>query len=66
MKVVCHAEQKRHYPEQFIVNGVFRTNPELPERFDRLLEAALAAGCEQVFRLLKVAGQEPDPATTPW
>jgi acetoin utilization deacetylase AcuC-like enzyme len=48
MKVVCHEEQKRHYPEQFIVNGVFRTNPEQPERFDRLLSAALAAGCEPV------------------
>lgn len=45
MKVVCHPEQKRHYPEHFLVNGRFQPNPEMPERYDRLLEGALAAGC---------------------
>ncbi len=45
MKVVCHPDQKQHYPEQFLVNGCFQPNPEMPERFDRLLEGALAAGC---------------------
>ena len=40
MKVVCHPEQKLHYPEKFLVNGVFQPNPEVPERYDRLLEAA--------------------------
>jgi len=45
MKVVCHSEQKRHYPQRFLVNGVFQPNPEQPERQDRLLQAALKAGC---------------------
>jgi acetoin utilization deacetylase AcuC-like enzyme len=48
LKVIGHPDQRRHYPEQFIVNGVFRPNPELPERFDRLLAAALDVGCEPV------------------
>ncbi len=43
MKVVCHPDQKQHYPKQFLVNGRFRPNPEKPERLDRLLEGALAA-----------------------
>jgi len=45
MKVVCHVDQKLHYPKQFLVNGCFQPNPEMPERFDRLLEGARAAGC---------------------
>jgi len=45
MKVVYHLDQKQHYPKQFLVNGRFRPNPEKPERLDRLLEGALAAGC---------------------
>jgi acetoin utilization deacetylase AcuC-like enzyme len=45
MKVVCHADQKKHYPRQFLVNGRFQPNPELPERLDRLLRGAQAAGC---------------------
>jgi acetoin utilization deacetylase AcuC-like enzyme len=45
MKVVCHPEQKQHYPKQFLVNGVFQVNPEMPERFDCLLQGAKAAGC---------------------
>lgn len=45
MKVVFHPEQKQHYPEQFLVNGVFQPNPELPERAERLLQGAIAAGC---------------------
>lgn len=45
MKVVFHPEQKQHYPEQFLVNGVFQPNPEQPERAERLLQGALAAGC---------------------
>lgn len=47
MKVVSHPEQKQHYPRKFLVNGVFQPNPEMPERFDRLLKGALAAGCTQ-------------------
>lgn len=45
MKVVYHPCQKQHYPERFLVNGCFQPNPEMPERLDRLLEGALAAGC---------------------
>lgn len=45
MKVVFAEQQKRHYPEQFLVNGVMQPNPELPERCDRLLAGALEAGC---------------------
>lgn len=45
MKVVCHSGQRQHYPPHFLVNGVFQPNPEMPERQDRLLQAALAAGC---------------------
>jgi acetoin utilization deacetylase AcuC-like enzyme len=46
MKVIFAEEQKRHYPKHFLVNGVFRPNTEQPERADRLLKGALAAGCE--------------------
>ncbi len=45
MKVVCHPDQKRHYPERFLVNGRFQPNPETPERLDLLRDGALAAGC---------------------
>lgn len=45
MKVICHPEQRQHYPPHFLVNGVFEPNPEVPERQDRLLRAALDAGC---------------------
>jgi acetoin utilization deacetylase AcuC-like enzyme len=46
MKVVFHDGQKQHYPERFLVNGRFQPNPEMPERLDRLLDGALAAGCK--------------------
>jgi len=46
MKVIYHPDQKQHYPKQFLVNGCFQPNPEKPERLDRLLEGALAAGYE--------------------
>jgi len=48
MKVVFDPEQKRHYPRHFLVNGVVETNPEVPERADRLLAAARQAGLEHV------------------
>jgi acetoin utilization deacetylase AcuC-like enzyme len=45
MKVFCAAErQKVHYPRSFLVNGAQQPNPEVPERVDRLLQAAAAAG----------------------
>ena len=37
-------EQKRHAPERFMVAGVFRPSAEQPERADRLLAGARAAG----------------------
>ena len=41
MKVICHPDQRLHYPPGFLVNGVFRPNPEVQERYDRLLEQCL-------------------------
>lgn len=37
-------EQRRHYPESYLVNGVFHPNPEQPARIDSLLAGASAAG----------------------
>jgi acetoin utilization deacetylase AcuC-like enzyme len=45
MKVVYSAIQKNHYPRHFLVNGVMEPNPEMPDRCDRLLQAAFNAGC---------------------
>lgn len=45
MKVIFAEEQKHHYPQHFLVNGVSQPNPEKPERADRLLKGAIAAGC---------------------
>ncbi|MEE4143320.1 MAG: histone deacetylase family protein [Halieaceae bacterium] len=47
MKCVLSASQARHYPESFLVNGERQPNPESPDRVDRLLRGALAAGLEQ-------------------
>jgi acetoin utilization deacetylase AcuC-like enzyme len=57
MQVICHPEQRRHYPPHFLVNGVFQPNPEVPERQDCLLRAALDAGCRHEMPLLH--GMEP-------
>lgn len=46
MKVVYDEAQKLHYPRNFVSSGVTTANPEQPERADRLLAAALAAGLE--------------------
>ena len=46
MKVIFHELQRRHYPRHFLVNGAPQPNPEVPERVDRLLEAACQAGHE--------------------
>ncbi len=45
MKAFFAVEQRRHYPEAYLVNGVFHPNPEQPARVDRLLAGASAAGC---------------------
>jgi acetoin utilization deacetylase AcuC-like enzyme len=44
MKVIYTDAHKGHYPRHFLVNGVVEANPEVPERAERLLAAAKAAG----------------------
>lgn len=41
--ILAETEQKRHYPEYFLVNGANQANPEQPERVNRLKAGALAA-----------------------
>lgn len=45
MKAFFAEEERLHYPESFLVNGVFKPNPEHPSRIDKLLAGAEAAGC---------------------
>lgn len=46
MKAFYADEQKRHDPRAFLSSGAPQPNPEKPERVDRLLAGARAAGCE--------------------
>ncbi len=46
--VLAEAEQKRHYPPSYLVNGVQQQNPERPDRVSMLLNGAKDAGCEIV------------------
>jgi len=48
MKAFYAAEQKRHDPKMFLSSGAQKPNPEVPERIERLLAGAKAAGCEIV------------------
>lgn len=48
MKVVFSANQLGHDPKSYLSSGTQAPNPELPARADRLLQAALASGLEQV------------------
>jgi len=48
MKCVYANEQKKHYPESFLVNGERQANPETPQRVDLLLAGAQAAGMEVI------------------
>ncbi len=48
MKCVFNAQQNKHYPKSYLVNGVREANPESPQRVDLLLEGAAAAGMTQV------------------
>lgn len=48
MKAFYAAEQKRHDPKMFLSSGAQKPNPEVPERVERLLAGAKAAGCEVV------------------
>ncbi|CCV13379.1 hypothetical protein MESS4_550052 [Mesorhizobium sp. STM 4661] len=45
MKTFYAAEQKRHDPKAFLSSGAKQPNPEKPERVERLLAGAKAAGC---------------------
>ena len=45
MKAYYAAEQKRHDPKAFLSSGAPQPNPEQPERVERLLVGAKAAGC---------------------
>lgn len=47
MKVVFDAAQKRHFPKMFLSSGAQQPNPEVPERADVLLQAALECGLSQ-------------------
>jgi acetoin utilization deacetylase AcuC-like enzyme len=45
MKAYFADEQRRHDPKAFLSSGAPKPNPEGPERVDRLLAGAKAAGC---------------------
>ncbi|TIY11375.1 MAG: histone deacetylase family protein, partial [Mesorhizobium sp.] len=45
MKAFYAEEQKRHDPKAFLSSGAQKPNPEKPERVERLLAGARAAGC---------------------
>lgn len=45
MRAFFAEEERLHYPQAYLVNGVFHENPELPARIDKLLAGARAAGC---------------------
>ncbi|RWQ05036.1 histone deacetylase family protein [Mesorhizobium sp.] len=45
MKAFYAEEQKRHDPKAFLSSGAQKPNPEKPERVERLLAGAKAAGC---------------------
>ena len=45
MKAFYADEQKRHDPKAFLSSGAPQPNPEQPERVERLLAGARAAGC---------------------
>lgn len=48
MKVVFSAQQKNHDPVHFLSSGAPQPNPEVPERTDRLMQAAQRSGLEPV------------------
>jgi len=45
MKAFFAEEQRRHDPKSFLSSGAPKPNPEVPERVNRLLAGAKAAGC---------------------
>jgi acetoin utilization deacetylase AcuC-like enzyme len=46
MKVIFSDRQRDHYPESYLSSGAAVPNPEVPERADRLLAAALTSGLQ--------------------
>ena len=46
MKVFFSERQRAHYPENFLVSGAKKPNPEVPERIDRLLSGVGDGGHE--------------------
>ncbi|MGF0540126.1 histone deacetylase family protein [Agrobacterium sp. ES01] len=48
MKTVFHDEQRHHDPKHFLSSGAQQPNPEVPERVERLLAGAGAAGLKTV------------------
>lgn len=48
MKAIYSASQATHDPSFFLSSGAQANNPEVPQRADALLAAALSAGCEHV------------------
>jgi acetoin utilization deacetylase AcuC-like enzyme len=44
VNVIFSAAQQKHHPKNFLSSGAPQPNPEVPERADRLLAAALSAG----------------------
>lgn len=48
MNVVFSERQKAHFPKRFLSSGAPQPNPEVPERAERLLEAALESGLTHV------------------
>ena len=45
MKAYFADEQRRHDPKSFLSSGAPKPNPEVPERVERLIAGAKAAGC---------------------
>ncbi len=48
MNVVFSERQNAHFPKRFLSSGAPQPNPEVPERAERLLEAALGSGLTHV------------------
>lgn len=48
MKFVFHEAQRKHDPKHFLSSGAPKPNPEVPERVERLLAGAAAAGLERI------------------
>jgi len=48
MKAIYSASQAKHNPSFFLSSGAQSNNPEVPQRADALLAAAISAGCEHI------------------